>query len=137
MKKQILVLAFSSIVFILRAQTKREFKSHAFIAGRVVDSSSGRALDYATISVFLASNKRPVNGNTTDSLGRFVVKDLKNGSFKVVIEYIGYKSYTINNLLISEQNLAVNLKTIFLVKKAGLLKTVTVNGPGKIIENKI
>ena len=137
MKKQILVLAFSSIVFILRAQTKREFKSHAFIAGRVVDSSSGRPLDYATISVFLASNKRPVNGNTTDSLGRFVVKDLKNGSFKVVIEYIGYKSYTINNLLISEQNLAVNLKTIFLVKKAGLLKAVTVNGPGKIIENKI
>ena len=126
MKKEILVLAFSSIVFILRAQTKREFKSHTVITGRVVDSSSGRPLDYATISVFLTSNKKPVNGSTTDSLGRFIVKNLKNGSFRLVIEYIGYKTYTINNVLISEQNLSVDLKTISLLKKAALLKTVTV-----------
>lgn len=137
MKKKILVLAFSSIVFTLHGQTKKEFKSHTFITGRVVDSSSGRPLDYAAISVFLTSNKKPVNGSTTDSLGRFVVKDLKNRSFKVVIEYIGYKTYTINNVIIGAQNLSIDLKTILLQKKAALLKTVIVNSPAKIIENKI
>lgn len=131
------MLLFSSVVFILRAQTKKEFNSRAFIAGRVIDSTSGLPLDYATISIFLTSTKKPVNGSTTDSLGRFVVKDLKNGNFRVVIEYSGYKTYTINNVLINKQNLSADLKTIALLKKAALLKAVTVTGPGKIIENRI
>ena len=66
-----------------------------------------------------------------------MIKDIRNGYFKIVIEYISYKPYTINNVIINQQNLSVDLKTIALVKKAAVLKTVTVTGPEKIIENKI
>jgi ferric enterobactin receptor len=137
LKKGILVLLFSSIVFKMRCQTKQEFNSHTFITGRVIDSSSGRPLEYATISLFMSHNKKPVNGSTTDSLGNFMVKDLEYGKYKVVIEYIGYKPFILNNVLINERLSSLDMKAISIVKKIALLKTVIVEGSKNIIENKI
>ena len=130
------MLLFSSIVFNLRSQTKQEFNSRTFIMGKVIDSSSGQPLEYATISMYFIHNKKPVNGTTTDSLGNFKIKDLQYGNYKVVIEYIGYNPFIRNNVLINQHILSLNLKTVSLVKKASLLQTVTVEGNKKIIENK-
>lgn len=103
----------------------------------MIDSSSGQPLEYATITMFLQGDKKPINGNTTNSSGQFTVKDVIEGSYKVVVEFIGYQPYTFNNVAINQQNLSVDLKTVSLVKKPGLLQTVTVTVPGKIIENRI
>ena len=131
------MLLFSFIVFVVRAQTKQEFNSHNFITGKVVDSSSGQPLDYATISLFLNSNKNPENGTTTDSSGMFSIKRLHNGSYRLVVEYVGYTPYTLENIMINKKNLSADLRTIRLVKKTSLLQTVTIEIPNKIIENKI
>jgi ferric enterobactin receptor len=137
LRKGILLLLFSSIVLILKSQIKREFNSRNFIVGKVIDSASALPLDYATISLFINRGKKPVNGTTSDSSGRFKIKNVRNGVYKIVIEYIGYKSYAINNIIIDQQNLSVDLKAISLAKKAGLLQAVTLARNGKIIENKI
>ncbi len=131
------MLLFSFIVVNLNAQTKREFNSHTFITGKIIDSSSGQPLDYATISLFLNRGKRPINGTTSDSSGNFLVKNLQSGNYKVVVEYIGYKACTINVVLLNQRNLSVDLKIISLAKKAALLKAVNLTANGKIIENKI
>lgn len=137
MRKGIFVLLFSSVVFRLSAQTKRESNLHNFITGKVIDSLSGHPLDYATISLFLVHSKTPVNGSTTNSLGMFSVKNIHSGNYQVVIEYIGYKPYTFNNVIIDKRHLSIDLRTIRLQKKSALLQTVTIAKPGKIIENKI
>ena len=137
MKKGIFWLLFSSIVFVLHAQTKQELNSHTFITGIIIDSSSGRPLEYSTISLFLNLNKKPVNGTTSDSSGYFMIKNVENGNYKVVIEYMGYKPFTRNNILINQHILSLDMKTISLVKKVALLQAVTIEGDKNIIENKI
>ncbi len=96
-----------------------------------------QALDYATISLFTGENKKPVNGSTTNKNGNFSVKDLAAGSYRIVIEYIGYESRTIKNVVINQESPSVDLKTISMVKKTALLQAVTISIPPKIIENKI
>jgi outer membrane receptor protein involved in Fe transport len=137
LKKGIFLLLFFFIVFILHAQTKQELNSHTFITGIIIDSSSGQPLEYSTISLFLNLNKKPVNGTTSDSSGYFMIKNVENGNYKVVIEYMGYKPFTRNNVLINQRILSLDMKTISLVKKVTLLQAVTIEGNKNIIENKI
>ena len=137
MGKGIVLLLFLAINFNLHAQRKQEPGLHVGITGKVIDSVSGAALDYATITLFLAGSTKPVNGSTTDARGKFSVNDVANGNYKVVIEYIGYKPYTFNNILVNEQTVPVDLKTVSLVKRAAMLQTVTVSAKPNIIENKI
>ena len=137
MGKGIVLLLFLAINFNLHAQRKQEPDLQVGITGKVIDSVSGAALDYATITLFLAGSTKPVNGSTTDARGKFSVNDVANGNYKVVIEYIGYQPVTYNNILVNQQNLPVDLKTILLIKKAAVLQTVTISAQPKIIENKI
>ena len=136
MRKGIL-LVLIIISYNLQAQRKQEPGSHAGIIGKVIDSISGEPLNYATITLFLEGNKKPVNGSTTDAKGMFVVNDVTDGNYKVVIEYIGYKPFTFSDVLVNPRNQPVDLKTISLVKKAAVLQAVTVLAKPNIIENKI
>ena len=86
---------------------------------------------------FTRSDEKPVNGTTTNSSGRFTVEDLANGNYKVVVKFIGYQLHTFNNVIVTQQNLSVDLKTVHLAKKPALIQTVTVEVQGKLIENKI
>lgn len=137
MRKGIILLLFLNIFINLPAQRKQESKLHTAITGKVIDSASGQPLNYATITLFLAGSQKPVNGNTTDARGIFAVNDVADGNYKVVIEYIGYKPFTFNNVLVDKQNVPVDLKTISLIKKAALLQTITISAKPNIIENKI
>ena len=119
------------------AQTKKEYNSHNYITGKVIDSASDRPLDYATISLYMSGSKAPLTGTTTNASGLFSVKGISAGNYKVVIEFIGYVPYTIKNVTLDKRNSAVDLKTIRLQKNSALLRTVTIATDGNIIENKI
>ncbi len=130
-------MLFLHIFFTLQAQRKQESNSHSRVTGKVIDSVSGQPLDYATIALYFSGNTKAVNGTTTDGRGMFSLNDVAKGNYKVVVEYIGYKPFTFDSVLISQQNSSVDLKTIPLIKKTTLLQTVTISAQPKIIENKI
>jgi len=121
----------------LAAQPLLGHDSKHFISGRVADSASGQPLEYATISLFLPHSQKPVDGTTSDQEGRFVIKDVPPGNFRVVIEFIGYNPVTINDVVINNESATVDLKTILLVKKVALLANVTISATPRIVENKI
>ena len=112
-------------------------KGNAKLSGKVVDSSSGLPLDYATITLFLKNSKKPLSGATANSSGKFEITGVPTGSFSVVVEFIGYLPFTVDNILISQNHETIDLKNIALVKKLTTLATVTVTAQGKLIENKI
>lgn len=136
-KKGSLLVICLFFTFFLRAQTIHGKIVKGYLAGKVVDSLSNKPLEYATVTLFLGEDKKPVNGTTSGVSGQFAIKNLVKGNYKVVVEFIGYQSYTFNNVIIDEQSESVNLKIILLVKKNNTLQTVTVSVPRKIIENRI
>ena len=137
MKKAFILLLLIVNFYNLHAQKNKNFRGHAGITGKVTDSTSGEPLNYATVTLFLDGSKKPVNGSTTDAKGLFTVNDVANGTYKVVVEYVGYRPFTFNDVIVSQQNLPVDLKTVLLAKKAALLETVTISARPNIIENKI
>ncbi|MDQ6842751.1 MAG: TonB-dependent receptor, partial [Bacteroidota bacterium] len=137
MKKVILLLLITAIDYNLQAQRKQQPRLNAGITGKVIDSASGEPLNYATVTLYAIGNTKPVNGSTTDATGVFVVNDVSDGNYKVLIEYIGYRPFTFNNVSIDKKKSPIDLKTISLLKKATLLQTVTISAKQKIIENKI
>ena len=107
------------------------------ITGKIVDSASKAPLEYATVTLFVKGQPKPVNGGTTDKNGVYTITDLRDSVFNIVFEFIGYNPYTLNNVAVNRKNSPLNLKSISLARKTGVLKDVTVVARGKLIENKI
>ena len=121
----------------LFAQKAELPKGNGQIEGIVIDSETQLPIEYATIIVYPNGGSKAITGATTNTKGAFVVKDLQNGAYKVNIEFVGAKTYTVNNISIDNSHTKIDLKTISLLKSSGSLAVVTVKSSSKAIDNKI
>ncbi|MFT3909295.1 MAG: TonB-dependent receptor [Ferruginibacter sp.] len=133
MKKIVLLLSIMAAVIFSKAQTR----AGNDIIGTLRDSSSRSALEYGTITVFNAADKKPVTGTTTDKEGSFTLTEIPAGTYKIIFECIGYKPYTMNDVVINKKEAIIDLKNILLVSQKTTLQGVTVVAQAKLIDNKI
>ncbi len=135
MKYCILLLALVSQLK-LGAQLQGSTGS-AIIKGKIIDSMSGQALEYATISLMEQGNGKVVNGTMSNATGFFRLDTVAVGDYMLFVEFIGYKKFTVAHISITRENMSMVLKTIPLAKDVKLLAAVTVTGQGKLIDNRI
>lgn len=77
------------------------------ITGKIVDKENGLPLEYATISFWSTTDNLLVDGTITDMDGKFRIK-IKDDTYNILIEYISYKTFQINNKVItSDEDLGV------------------------------
>lgn len=119
------------------AQEKTRDNAAGTIEGRITDSLSKKAIEYATISLFKNGNKKAVNGTVTDKDGKYSLTSVEEGSYIMLVESIGYLPYTIKDLSISKKNPVIDLPTTTLSKRGVMLQNVTVSSSNALIENKI
>lgn len=115
----------------LKAQTRGK------ITGKVIDSLTQKPVDYASVGLFKSGTNTPIDGVVTDDMGNFTLNNLKNGTYKVTIDFIGYKRKIIDNLIINYTHEQINLSNLLLVPTANTLKEVTVTTSGPVVINKI
>lgn len=131
-------LIASLFLFIsLYAQQPSKMGTTGKITGRVLDSASGAALDYATVTLQQRESQKTVTGATTEKSGRFVLQDVPAGHYILMAEFIGYKPFSRTNIVVDKTALSIDVKNIYLAKKGTVLKAVTVTAGAKLIENKI
>ena len=109
----------------------------AKITGFIKDSITHAAIDYASIALFKTGDIKPIDGVVTNTKGGFTLSNVKKGSYKMVIGFIGYKRKTIEAIKVDGVNSVVDLGDLFLSSESKLLKSVTVTGKVPIIQNKI
>ncbi|MFI5188561.1 MAG: TonB-dependent receptor domain-containing protein, partial [Chitinophagales bacterium] len=136
MKKGLAVFIFLWI-FSTGYTQEKEKDANAKIVGKVIDSLTDLPLEYATITLYKQGEKKAINGSTTDKDGNFTVTDVSTGVFYALVEYIGYRSFTINNIHIEQKRAVIDLKNILLSKRTQSLQNVTVTATAKLIDNKI
>jgi ferric enterobactin receptor len=107
------------------------------ITGRIIDSVSAQPIEYATISLLKKEENKVINGTTTDSKGVFKLTDVAEGTYKMLIYFIGYQTGVKNTIVISKSNSNIALGNIKLANKQTTLKKVTVTSEKNTIENKI
>ena len=103
----------------------------------VTDSISGTPLEYATVSIFLRESKKATTGAITDRSGIFTLDVPAPGTYNLTIEFIGYQSKTLRNIIVDKNTPFVDLNRIGLSKKGSTLESVTITAQKGLIENRI
>ncbi|AEI51036.1 TonB-dependent receptor domain-containing protein [Runella slithyformis] len=112
-------------------------KGNGRVSGIIVDSASGKPVEYATVALFEIKTGKPIDGTVTDLKGAFLLKSVPDGEFKFVASFIGYKNFVIAKLTIGKGSKEQNLGNINLPPDVRTLAEVTVMGEKAIIEDKV
>ncbi len=119
------------------AQEGDDKKNEGKVTGNVMDSISKKPVEYATITLFRDGNKKAVNGTVTSKDGQFNLNAVEPGTYKIVVESIGYLPYTINAISVNKKNPVTNIGNAVLSKSQQTMQNVTVTASAALIENKI
>ncbi len=124
-------LPFFFLSFHLLAQ-----QSKVELSGKIVDATTNKPIEYATISVLKSNDSSFVSGAATDSAGRFVVSVPAASSYLVKSVYIGYKR-RFTKVEISDGQTNVVLPDIILKDNSQTLNEVVVEGQKDFVQNSI
>ena len=97
------------------------------IIGKIADSNSRQALDYVNVSISHIGNDTPIDGNTTDENGEFILTGLSDGTYNVTISFVGYITH-IKAIQLNEKE--IDLGTIYLQEDTEILSEVEVVAQG-------
>ena len=131
----ILFLLFFSVS--IYAQSTPVLKGNGQIVGIVLGNDTQSPIEYATVILYRNGTKNAIGGATANDKGIFKITDLPNGIYKIDIEFVGYKTLSIDKIEIDNAHLNINVNTINLVKSKSTLTEVTVKSSAKTIDNKI
>jgi ferric enterobactin receptor len=106
------------------------------IEGTIVDSASRNFVEYATVAVYPYTGDKIVTGATTDEKGKFTIDKVPQGSYRIVIDFIGYRRKTIGPVSCDGKSV-VSLGNIVLSVTSTTLKEANVTAQRNVIENKI
>ena len=113
------LLTVCFLLFALRASSQSP-ANESFpggISGTVLDSVSKQPIEYSTISLFEEGVAKAVNGSLSNAQGKFKLGISQNGYFDILVESIGYNSYSFHHILVDKNNFK-NLGKIFLAKNS-------------------
>ena len=102
--KLLLIWFFFLIIIpiVLFGQSSSKDKTPAIceISGTVVDSLTGKPLEYASVSI-LKVNGEIETGGVTNKGGTFHIKEIKPGNYIIKIEFMGYAPTVISNTMLT------------------------------------
>ncbi len=135
--KNILIITIS-VIFSLSINAQRpDFIAPGNINGRIVDSITHQPIEYASISLLTQADDKVVNGATTNDKGLFELTGIQDGTYKMQVYFIGYKTGTKTNIIIGKENPKVIIGDLKLISSTAKLKEVEVIAEKGLIENKI
>ena len=105
------------------------------IFGTLADSTTTKAVPFATVALQNQEGKL-ITGVTTDDKGAFVLEKIALGSYKLAITFVGYRSRTVDKVIITADKPVLNLGQITLAADSRNLNEVNVVGQKALMEDK-
>ena len=132
MKRAIIFIAILCTSHFLFAQRSGNGK----ITGTVKDEATGEAIEYATVALNDPETNSPIDGTVCDDKGKFSIVRVAEGSYDLVISFIGFEPRVIP-VQITEGRSNVDVGVVSLAVKAEILEAVTVEGQKALIEERV
>jgi len=107
------------------------------IIGKIIEDKTEEVIPYATIAIYNKSNSNVATGTMSDDNGQFTLEKVLQGDYYLKISFMGYQDYTLNNLILSENNKVIDLGTIILTPNLEQLEEVQIKARIKSIRNTI
>ncbi|AKD56319.1 outer membrane beta-barrel protein [Spirosoma radiotolerans] len=111
-------------------------KGNGKLTGLLVDSTSGKPVEFATVALINVATNKPIDGTTSDAKGQFVMNKLAPGDYRLQYSFIGYKSRESQKITVTKGT-DMNLGAIKLPADVRTLGEVVVTGQAALIEEKV
>ncbi|OON70471.1 outer membrane beta-barrel family protein [Hymenobacter sp. CRA2] len=105
----------------------------AHLSGTVVDATTQKPVEYATVALLPAAGEQPLAGTAADAQGQFVFKDLAPGSYRLALSFVGYAGRTVP-ITLAEQG--TDLGPLPLTAAAEQLGEVNITGEREVVETR-
>jgi len=107
------------------------------LKGKLVDEASGYAIEYGSIALISPRDSSIAGGTISDSKGNFKVEQLKTGKYLVRIQFMGYETKMIKDVMIRPDNPEINLGIVPLKNKATGLSGVEITAEKEMMVNNL
>jgi outer membrane receptor protein involved in Fe transport len=106
------------------------------ISGTLIDSTTNKPVEFATIALLNTTTNKPIDGTTADAKGKFTLPRLAPGKYRLLYSFIGYKDKR-SSIITIERGSDINLGTVKLGSDVRTLNEVNVVGQAAMIEEKV
>jgi outer membrane receptor protein involved in Fe transport len=145
------ILLFALIIPLLTISQERSYGGKKFkgfgkdnskdyikgnISGKIIDSKTGEALEFANISLTNTKWEKIIEGTITDSKGRFYMKKIRSGNYQLSVSYLGYDKQNIDFIL-TKKKPDVKLADVLLVANNAMLAEITIEEEKPVYESTI
>jgi len=137
MKKMTRILLFGLTILASSTLWAQSQDGNGKISGVVTDGSTNQPVEFATIALEDPATSKPVNGTVADEKGKFVINKVANGTYRIVISFIGYENITLDNIIISDKKSNIDLGTQKIAATTKQLDEVVVEGQRTLVEEKV
>lgn len=105
--------------------------------GGIVIVENDEPVPYATIRILNAADDKLVNGTITNEDGKWVIRNVPEGEFKIFISFIGYETIVKGPYKVTGKGESYDLGSTALTSSATQLDQVVVEGQRELIEDKV
>src|SRR6185436_2914351 len=109
MMRSFLLVLIMGCAVLAKAQTE---KGSGKITGTVTDTESKMPVEFATVALTIPGSEKPVDGAVCDDKGKFTITKVPNGTYNLVISFIGYENLVVNNVVISDKKISVDVGSV-------------------------
>lgn len=109
--------------------------SQAELEGRIVDSLTHQAVEYAVVGIYKANDPKPFSGILSDSTGTFVLKNLPAATYDLRIEFMGYRSKIVSKIVLADNKKLVLGEIGF--QSVATLNEIVIEGQQNTLSSKI
>lgn len=82
------------------------------IKGKVIDAETKAIIEYATISLFSETDTIPMQYTATNAKGEFVLTNLSNGTYRIGVNFMGFKKHLTLPFVVSGKSSEYWVETI-------------------------
>lgn len=129
----VLLFAFNASLFASEENVDKDRK----VKGTIIDNSTNEGIEYATIVLYGWPEKVLLSGTISNFDGQFKLNNITNGTYYLVISFLGYEEMTTDTFRLDNDNRIKNFGNIFLKSLAEELAEFNVVGKKAAVEYRI
>jgi outer membrane receptor protein involved in Fe transport len=107
------------------------------IKGKLVDESTGSAIEYGSIAVLSQRDSSLAGGTISDPKGNFRIDQIKSGRYFIKIQFIGYETKFIKDIMIRPDAPEINLGSLKLHSNSTNIEGVEITAEREMISNNL
>ncbi len=108
-------------------------QAQGLVKGKVLDKNGNEPMSFVNVMVNRQSDGGFVKGGVTDEEGVYIIEELPDGQYSLVVSFVGYKEAK-RSFSITTAKRQVNIPTVYLSEDARMLGEVTVTGQRSLVK---